>query len=110
MILEITSKCNSATMLGLLSIVKRVLFLVQLFVPILLIVFAVISFIKLLNNPEEKNGTKRIFNQFLAAVIVFFIPLLIDMVMGLLGENTNFSSCWKKAGDRIIIGTSYTET
>lgn len=110
MIMEVTNKCNSSSMLGILSIVKRVLVLIQIFVPILLIVFAIFSLIKLLKNPDEKDGTKKIINQFLAAVIVFFIPLLVDMLMGLLGEKVELSSCWKKAENNFIIGNKYFES
>lgn len=63
--------------------------------------------IKLINNPDEKNGTKKIYNQFLAAAIVFFIPLSINIVMGMIGESSDFSSCWNDAEDRIVFSKKY---
>ena len=78
-------------------IVKNILNIIMIIVPVLLIIFTAISFVKLVKNPEEKNGIKKIMNQFLAAGIVFFIPLLVNLVMGMLGNKTSLSSCWNDA-------------
>ncbi len=99
--------CTNQSLQGIFSIVKRVMLLIQIIVPILLIVFASISFMKLVKNPEERNGTKRIINQFIAAVIVFFIPILVNVVMNLAGDNNEISSCWMSASDKNIINTTY---
>ena len=99
--------CNSSSLLGILSIVKRTILLIQIIVPIILMLFGIFSLIKLLKNPEEKDGTKKIINQFIAAAIVFFIPMLVNAVMNLAGSNTNFSSCWNSASDKIIISSKY---
>ncbi len=99
--------CSSETLPGILSIVKRIMILIQIVVPILLIVFASISLIKLLKNPEEKNGIKKIINQFIAAVIIFFIPLLVNVVMILAGDSNEISSCWNNASEKIILSTTY---
>ena len=99
--------CNSTSLLGILSLVKRAVLLIQIFVPIILIVSVIMSFIKLTNNPETKDGHKKIINQILAAAIIFFIPFLVDFVMGLVGEKTKFSSCWNEASEKISLGTIY---
>ena len=102
--------CNDASLLGILSVVKRVVLLIQIVVPILLIIFGTYSFIKLLQNPDEKKGTKRVINQFIAAGIVFFLPIIVNAVMSLLGEKTNLSSCWNSASDEVTVSTKYEET
>ena len=51
--------CNSESLAGIFSVVKRVMLLIQIIAPILLIVFAIISLIKLVNNPEEKVVSKK---------------------------------------------------
>lgn len=80
-------------------IVKNILNIIMIVVPILLIFFGAFSFIKLVKNPEEKKGNKRILNQFIAAGIVFFIPIVVNAVMALLGEKTELSSCWNNADE-----------
>ena len=89
--------CDDPSLAGVLSIVKQLMLLIQIVAPILLIVAASVSFIRLVENPDLKNGKMKIMRQFVAAAIVFFIPLSINVVLGILGENSNFSSCWMNA-------------
>ena len=99
--------CNSESLQEIFSIVKRIMLLIQIIVPILLIVFASISFMKLVKNPEEKKGTKKIMNQFLAAAIIFFIPLLVNVAMNLVGDKSEISSCWNSANNKMSISKDY---
>lgn len=92
-------KCNDASLAGILSIVKNIMLLIQIIVPVILIISGIISFTQLMMNPDEKNGLKKLMNKFLAAATVFIIPMIINVVMGICGENYNFSSCWVNAGD-----------
>ena len=96
-LLDITSTCNSATLALVLSAFKKILLLIQIIVPILLIIGASIGIFQMVQNPDRKNGTKSIINKFIAAAMVFFIPVFINAVMGLVGESSNFSSCWNSS-------------
>ena len=51
--------CNDSTLLGILSIVKKTMGFIQIIVPMLLIIWSGVSFIKLIKNPEEKKGIKK---------------------------------------------------
>ena len=95
-VLEIV-ECSSSSLNTIFYITKMILSLIQIVGPLLLIISAIIKFTKLTINPEEKNGIKKIVNSFLAAAILFFIPLFINVVMNMLGNNYAFSSCWKDA-------------
>ena len=99
--------CNNSSIYSILAISKNILQIIQIIIPILLMIFATISFIKLVKNPEEKNGIKKIINQFLAAIIIFFIPVIVNVVMGIVGDNTEFSSCWNSLPNKIDISTEY---
>ncbi len=101
------NNCDNITLSTILSIVKRIILLIQIIVPILLIIFASISFIKLVKNPEEKNGSKKIINQFLAAAIVFFIPVIVNAVMMILGESNDISNCWNSANEKMSTISEY---
>lgn len=103
------NSCDNSSILSLLVIVKRIISLIQIVVPILLIIFGIITFVKLLNNPEEKNGIKKVINQFFAAAIVFFIPFIIDILMNVVGFHNNLSSCWINADDELTEVTKYYE-
>lgn len=101
--------CNDTTLSGILPIVKRILLLIQIFVPLLLIIWATIGFIQLIKNPEEKSGNKKIINKFIAAMVVFMIPVLLNATMYLVGEKTAFSSCWMDANEKISLSNQYSK-
>ena len=102
----IGTSCNDAALAGILSSVRNIMLLIQIIVPIMLIVWGGLGFFQLMQNPEEKNGIKKIVNKFIAAFVIFMIPVLLNVVMGLAGNNTNFSSCWNNAGN-VSTNTSY---
>lgn len=97
MIIDVMRTCNDQVLAGILYVVKNVFLLIQIVVPIILILWSGIEFFKLMMNPDAKGGTKKIVNKFIAAVIVFLIPALVNLSMALVGESTNFTSCWKNA-------------
>ena len=107
MILEITSTCNSAVLAGILSIVKRIMLIIQIAVPLLLIISAIIGLAQLMASPDDQKSPKKLLNKFIAAVIVFFIPVFVNLTINLVGEGSNFSSCWINANDKVSTG-SYT--
>lgn len=98
-ILDVVSTCNSRMLSVVLPAVKNIMTIIQIVAPILLIIMSVVELARLTANPDDKKGVKKIINKILAAVIIFFIPVFINVVMGLVGENTNFSSCWNNAAD-----------
>ena len=97
MILDVMETCNSSALSIILPIVKNILLLIQILVPILLIVFAVVQISQGVMNPDAKDLNKKIYNKFIAAAVVFFIPILLNAVMGMIGESTSFSNCWNNA-------------
>ena len=107
MLLEITSTCNSAVLAGILSIVKRIMLIIQIAVPLLLIISVIIGFAQLMASPDDQKAPKKLINKFIAAVIVFFIPVFVNLTINLVGEGSNFSSCWIHANDKVSTG-SYT--
>ena len=74
--LDTTITCSDPGLAIILNIMKKFMLLIQLIVPILLIISVIVSFAKLVKNPNLKNGKMKIIHQFLATAIVFFIPLL----------------------------------
>lgn len=107
MLFSVIDTCNDNSMLAILTIIKQVILLIQIIVPILLLCFGAFSFIKLVKDPEEKNGLKKVYNQFLAAAIVFFVPVIVSVLMSVLGETTSLSNCWNSASNKITINNSF---
>ena len=96
-ILDVKSFCGSLMFYNILAVVKRSLSIIQLVGPILTIIALVITFVKLTMNPEqEETQKKRIKNIIIATIILFFIPAIINLILGLpsIEEKTTIGSCW----------------
>lgn len=107
MILDVMQTCNSSALSIILPIVKNILLLIQIIVPILLIVFSIIQLSQGVMNPDLKDQNKKIFNKFIAAAVVFIVPVLLNVVMGMVGESTEFSNCWNNANNVSVNGGNY---
>ena len=96
---DLGSCCNDGIIVNIIDIVRKIFFLFQIIVPIILLITLSYQLIKLVINPDEKNGMRKFFNRFKAAIIIFFIPMFINIVMNLLPDNESFnlSACWKEA-------------
>ena len=92
-----TVSCNSNVLILIFNAVKNILDLIQTAAPILLIISLVYTFIKMVQNPEDKKLPKRIKNAFLSTAVIFFIPLFVNVTMYLLGYNFEVSACWNNA-------------
>ena len=97
LVLDVMSTCNDPSLSTFLAVVKNILLLIEIVVPITLLIAGTVEFVRLTINPEDKKGFRKILNKVIAAFIVFAIPVLINMVMGLVGESTEFTKCWNNA-------------
>ena len=81
----------------ILMVLKRGLTIIQILGPVLAIVSLMITLFKMVGNSDlgemEKNK-KRIKNSLIALVTIFFIPLFINILMYLVGNNTVLTECW----------------
>lgn len=98
-ILDMINECSSPVLSNILKTIKNGLNVIQIIVPILLMIFATYNLIILIQNPDDKKALPKLRNSFFAAAIVFFIPILLNVVMNMLGENFTLSSCWNNIGD-----------
>lgn len=91
--------CSDYALATVLDIVRKFFDLFQMIVPILLIIGVTIQLIKLMSNPDEKGSGKKLINRIIAAVICFFIPVIIDVVLGMLSQTSTFklADCWEQA-------------
>ena len=69
----ISSVCSDPALAAILSIIKKVMNIVWIIGPILAIIGAVIAFVKLLSNPDEKKYRKLFQNMIIALVMLFFL-------------------------------------
>ncbi len=107
MILDIN--CKSIAMNNILYAVKNILNIIMIIAPILAIVSGVIMFTKLLQNPEDKKAPKQLLNTIKALVIIFFIPLFVNVTMRVIDNRTDVSACYNSA-KKPSISTKYIPT
>ena len=113
MILDLVSFCSDPVLARVLGIIKNVLDKIQLIGPIIGIIALIINLIKLMANPEEKKLKTSIRNWTISIVMLFLIPVIIDVTMSMLlstignsNEKFQLAVCWKNAGVNSYNSTS----
>lgn len=92
--LDISAACSDPALATILSTMRKIFNFVEIIAPIVLIVMVAVQMSLLMANPEDKKGLGKLKNSVFACVIIFFIPMLVNLVMGLMGEASTFSACW----------------
>ena len=97
----ILSLCSDANILKILRYIKIIINIIFVIVPILLLVTASISYLKAISN-ADKDGiaktNKAMISKCIAAVIIFFIPLITKMIVKLASTDENdYISCIENA-------------
>ena len=88
--------CSDIGILGVLSITRKVFELIQILVPIILILTGTIQFVQLTVNPELKDGFRKVLNKVIAAVIIFLLPVIIDVILSAVPNSISVVSCWNQ--------------
>mgnify|MGYP002516677104 CR=1 FL=1 len=102
-LVDLNSACSDYAVANSLNLLYKIFKMVCVIVPIILIVFASINMGKLMINPDDKKGIGGIANRIIAAIIVFMIPNLLDIVAHFNTltntTNTNFNvlSCFSNS-------------
>lgn len=89
----------------IITLIKVLLNILQIVVPILLIVWGSLDLGKAVmanDDKEIKGATGKLIKRAIAAVIVFFIPWLVSLIMNIVAKNsdgaagsaTSFAECW----------------
>lgn len=89
--------CSNPALTSFLYVAKRIIDIIQIVLPMVLLIAGTIQFVQLTINPEMKNGFRKLLNKLMAAFFVFFIPILVDAVLGVVPNSVNLSSCWQQA-------------
>ena len=88
--------CNDYGLVLGLDAFRKALGLIQLIAPIVLIVWSCVSLISLMNNPDDKKGFKPLVMKYIAAVVCFMIPVIIDTALDIMPEKFSLASCWEQ--------------
>ena len=98
---DLTTVCSDPILARTLDVVKTVLNIICIIAPIVLIVMVIVALVKLVFNPDEKKGLVKIFQKFIAALLIFFLPNFINLLVGFVQVGLNedsslfdFAVCW----------------
>lgn len=105
---DLTSFCSDPGLANILSVIKKALNMIQLIGPILAIASLTLILIKLMANPENKKLKNAFRNWLICLLMLFFIPLIINVTMSLLGVTFEVSACWNYADSAASNGTNST--
>lgn len=101
---DIIDACGAGALANILSIVKTILNIIQIVGPILAIVSLIISFTRLMANPDEKKYKAGLRNSIIALVLLFFLPFLVNLTMSLVDGSFDLATCWNHAEEVATIG------
>ena len=88
-----------------MSLIKAILNVIRIVVPIGLVGYTIYEVVRKVINPDDRDFMKHITNRIIAAVVVFFVPLIVSLTLKIIDVatgNTDASSkslgrCWEKA-------------
>ena len=85
------------------DLIQTIISVIRWIVPIGLIVMTAFELFTKVLNPESKDTGRKIMNRIIAGVIVFFTPLLVNVVLNIIdigsgktiGSTNSASACWR---------------
>lgn len=105
-----TSTCSDSGIMAFVKIIKTIFTMIEIIAPIILVVSLGYLFFLIVtaSDIDVMNKTKdRIKNAVIATVVVFFIPIFINLVFLIMGEKFELSSCWKNVQNPLVGKSTY---
>ena len=84
----------------IIQVIKTLITILRIVVPILLLVLGAIDLAKAVIASDEKEikaSTSRLIKRAIAAVAIFFIVTIVNVIMGMVGSE-NWKNCWDNPG------------
>lgn len=103
---KLSLECSDYVIAGYFHIFKRILNMVHLIVPIILMIMIAVSFVQMVVSPDDpqKKKSKSLVNKFIAAVIVFLVPYIMNLIIDIISyggdfisKDFSFTDCYKES-------------
>ena len=99
----ILSVCDVPEVLKVIKIVNLVITIIKILVPIILIITCMIDYMSAVGNNDIEKTNKRIVRKIIAAIIIFFVPTIINIIFDVVDPNNKtYISCLNNASDNNI--------
>ena len=89
----VMSLCGTAEVLNVIRIIKTFITIIKIAVPILLIVSAMITYLKAVTTGDLKKSNKSLVNQALAGVIIFLVPTVVSVIINVAWTDSEVNQC-----------------
>ena len=97
---KIRDICESSGFLTVLHMVLIIVNILKLAVPLVLIGMLTMDIYPLIGNPGEVSKVvKKSKNRLIAAILIFFVPTIMQIILNALGDSTTVSTCYDHATD-----------
>ena len=95
--------CSQPGVKTVFNLIKTAFTIIRWVVPIGLIIMTSLDLFNKVLDPDNKDAQKKILNRIIAAVIVFFVPTIVNLVLRLvdvgMGHDSNTKEsvmeCWR---------------
>lgn len=97
--------CSNANLLSVMVIVKKIIDLLQVIAPVGLIIFASLDVIKAIISSKQDEIYKKLHmipKRAFAAIIIFFVPVIIDLIMNLVDNTFEYAACFENATEEYV--------
>lgn len=90
--------CNDPNLLNIFFFVKNIMNIIQIAVPILLIVMAMMDVLKVVVGSDNKVLSKKTIDRFISAIFVFLVMSMMNIVLSIFGmKSIGLTTCWTGA-------------
>ena len=97
-ILATADACSDYALVNILSLTQTAFDIICVAVPIILIVSLILTVFKVITDPDQKHFIRKIISQIAAAIIIFLLPSIVNLIMAWIPDDSfNISSCWEAA-------------
>ena len=98
-ILATADACSDYALVNILSLTQTAFQIICVAVPIILIISLILTIIKVITDPDQKHFIRKIISQIAAAIIIFLLPTLVNLIMAWVPSSDGFdiADCWQAA-------------
>ena len=90
--------CETTIVLKILLILKSLINIVKIVIPLILIVIIIIDVTKNILDPDKQKKVLEIsIKRFISAIIIFFVPSIVNGVFNGIGKNSPILACFNNA-------------
>ena len=96
--------CETPDILRVVYFIKIIINIIKIIIPIVLIIFVTIDCAKGVINEDKKfNDCLKVnSSKIISAIFIFTIPTIVNIVLEIIDEKTEYESCWINANSNDI--------